>query len=149
MEKTESVNVSMGYKIKVSEIIEKLDESTFKICKFLINNGYIEDEKSCLNNTYLFIIQNNKNNDVESYKAYLEKYFSRECGTNICLSDQYLLIPIKEILNMNRKGYDRCGINTKSINLDDFKNLVDSNINNEIMKDFEYEVVMITKLSSS
>ncbi len=149
VEKTESVNISIGYKIKVSEIIDKLDESTFEICKIFLHSGRIEDEKSSLNSTYLFIIQNNKNNDVESYKAYLETYFPRENITNISLHEQFLLIPIYEILNMSRKGYDRYGINTKSINLHEIKNLFDPKINNETMKDFEYEIVMITELSSA
>lgn len=149
MEKKESIFISIGYKIKIEEILEKLNENTFELCKLFFKYGRIEDEKSSLNNTYFFLIQNNKSTDYESYKQYMIKHFTNKNNLNQSLSDNFLLIPIYEILQMNRKDYQIFGINTKSINLEEMKKLLYPKINENIMKFFEYELVMITELAIS
>lgn len=149
MTKCESVIVSIGYKIKISEIIEKLNENTFEICKLFFKYGRIEDEKFTLNNTYFFLLQNNKNTDWESYKNYFLKHFMNKNSLNKALCDYYLLIPIYELVEMTRKGIENFGVNTKSISLNDVRKVINPEVNKDVMKTFDHEMVMITELSNS
>jgi len=146
MGRCETATVSIGIKILLSDLILQINETNFDLIKEILFGGFIEDENDYFNEVYKNVIDC----DDISYGNYkdVKEYLINECkqnGTYIkskysnkveeslyhgCLFDQELLLPIKEILNTHRWGYERCGTNCNSteefdlsVNIDKYKEI--------------------------
>ena len=129
MGKSETSTVSVGIKIRFSDLLSQITDTNFNLVKKMLYSGCVEDENEYYNEVYRSIIRHVK--DIEPQEEFI-KYLSTEfankgslskdkfnseitqdlsCG---CLLDRDLLVPIKEILSTTRWGYDRNGVNSKS-----------------------------------
>ena len=133
MGKCETANASLGIKILLSDIILQINEDNFNLIKEMLNDGFIEDENEYFNEVYAKIIDcdNITENYVEvkeylinEFKnngSYIKSKFTDEVIPTLdkgCLFDKELLIPIKEILTIDRWGYNRYGTNSQSRPID-------------------------------
>lgn len=133
MGKCETASASLGIKILLSDLIMQINETNFNLIKEMLNYGFIEDVNEYFNDVYTNIM--NSENITENHidvKEYLinefktngsyttSKYSDELYNTldNGCLFDKELLIPIKEILTIDRWGYDREGTNSNSRPID-------------------------------
>lgn len=130
MGKCESAEASIGIKILLSDIVLQINEKNFRLIMEMLRKGFIEDDNDYFNDVYTDIIHDGpmNSNDFEVVKKYLMDnfknrgsitinkygYIENPALSNGCLFDKYLLVPIKKILNTDRYGYDRCGINGSS-----------------------------------
>jgi len=130
MGKCESATASIGIKILLSDIVTQINETNYNIIIEMLESGHIEDENDFFNEVYEEIIDDEKitNGNYSDIKENLtnefktkgtiqkSKFSSKEEHTleNGRLWDKYLLVPIKNILETDRWGYDRYGINSKS-----------------------------------
>ncbi len=133
MGKCETATASIGIKISLSDLILQINETNCAIITELLHRGFIEDDNDYFNEIYLTITHRNKlpENHLE-----LKEYLIRECtnngsyhkskGNSIviptldkgCLLDKALLVPLKDILTMDRWGHDRDGSNCISRPMD-------------------------------
>ena len=114
MGKCETAAASVGIKISLSDLIVQLNETNFDLIQDMLHNGFIEDENNSLNDDYYAIIWCEPfNGNALTYKEYLLTTLKK----NGCL-DKYLLLPIKEILQTDRWGYERSGTNSMSRPID-------------------------------
>jgi len=138
MGKCESCTASIGIKILLSDLILQINETNFNLIREMLNDGFIEDQNDYFNEVYNNIIDCDEldpENLTYNYlivKEYLinifkingslsKSKFSDEVNSSLkngCLFDKDLLIPIKNILNTERWGYDRIGINANSRSID-------------------------------
>mgnify|MGYP006269373573 CR=1 FL=1 len=135
MGRCESATSSIGIKILLSDIVQQMNETNFKLIMEMLDSGFIEDDNDYFNEVYTDIIYNSDVMDSDDFavvKKYLTnqfqnrgsitryKFSSREEPTlsNGCLFDKYLLVPVKEILSTDRWGYDRSGTNGSSRPID-------------------------------
>jgi hypothetical protein len=132
MGKCESVNAYLGIKILLSELIKQINETNFDLIKEMLEYGLVEDEDEYLNDSYQEIIYENI------------KYNTIKDLFNSDWDDKYLLIRIKDILEGNRFGYEREGVNSISRPID-FDLLVDT----EKYKDIKnFQIVFILMQAS-
>jgi len=132
MGKCETATASIGFKILLSDLILQINENNFNLIKEILNDGFIEDNNGYFNEVYSKIINENELPDhYLIFKEYLTKEFTNN-GSIIkskdgditptichgCLFHQHLLVPIKKILQTNRWGYDRYGVNGTSTPID-------------------------------
>ena len=114
MGKCETAAASVGIKISLSDLIVQLNETNFDLIHDMLHNGFIEDENNSLNDDYYAIIWCEPfNGNALTYKEYLLTTLKK----NGCL-DKYLLLPVKEILQTDRWGYERSGTNSMSRPID-------------------------------
>jgi hypothetical protein len=133
MGKCETAKASIGIKILVSDLISQLNEDNFELIRNMIEDEdtYIEDENDYFNEAFYNVKYDYLPDTYLEFKEYLTKqlktkgsYHKSRNGEfiptldNGCLWDQYLLVPIKEILQTERWGHDRYGSNGKSRPLD-------------------------------
>jgi hypothetical protein len=114
MGKCETAAASVGIKISLSDLIVQLNETNFDLIQDMLHDGFIEDENNSLNDVYYAIIWCEPfNGNALTYKEYLLTALKK----NGCL-DRDLLLPVKEILQTDRWGYERSGTNSKSRPID-------------------------------
>lgn len=133
MGKCENSAASIGIKILLSDLISQIDENTFELIKEMLEDGFIEDENDSFNEVYINIMYSDLPENYKEFKEYLTNEFTNKGSyhksrsgqviptlDNGCLLEQYLLVPIKEILQTDRWGYDRYGTNgiSKPLNFD-------------------------------
>lgn len=156
MGKCETTTASIGIKILLSDLISQINENNCALIKELLRRGYIEDDNDYFNEIYSKIIRRYNFNLPENYlqlKEYLINEFtnngsyhkSRGETTVIptldkgCLLDKALLVPLKDILTMERWGHNRYGSNCSSRPMD-----FDLSVNIEKYKEIEKtEIVFI------
>jgi hypothetical protein len=126
MGKCETSTVSVGIKILLSDLILQINETNFDLIKEIINKGFISDENEYYNDAYTDIVwcKDLPENYLE-YKDFLEEEFKKNGSylhirnsnkiepdlRNGCLFERELLLPIKQVLETERWGYDRYGRN--------------------------------------
>jgi hypothetical protein len=165
MGKSETATASLGIKILLSDLIAQINETNFTVIKKMLYDGCIEDANGYFNESYRNILGYD-DGDIEvpehydTFKDYISEQFKihgdyyKSKSTSIitsdfrngCLIEKYLLVPIKDVLDTERWGYGRYGINSASreldfdliINLEEYKK---NNIEN-------YKVVFILKQHS-
>ena len=142
MGKCETSTASLGIKILISDLISQINLTNVEIIKDILFNGFIEDSNAYYNNSYSSIIVCNELQEKYlDLKNHLENEFKKKDLNNVTLWDQTLLLPIKNILETDRYGYDRYGKNGKSIDLD--YDLI-TNLNLDKYKDItNYTIVFI------
>ena len=114
MGKCETAAASVGIKISLYDLIVQLNETNFDLIKDMLHDGFIEDENNSLNDEYYAIIWCEPfNGNLLQYKEYLLHALKK----NGCLNKD-LLLPIKEILQTERWGYERSGTNSMSRPID-------------------------------
>ena len=149
MGKCENSTASIGIKILLSDLISQIDENTFELIKEMLEDGFIEDDNDSFNEVYINIMYGDLPENYVKFKEHLTNefrikgsYHKSRSGQviptldNGCLLEQYLLVPVKEILKTDRWGYDRYGTNGKStpvnfdlsINLEEYKELENTQI---------------------
>jgi len=158
MGKSETAYTSIGIKILLSDLISQINETTFEIICMMLYNGFIEDDNDYYNEVYNEVVNCKLPETWLEYKEHLETNFKKYGSYNKskfsgqtwhtiengCLYDQYLLVPIKEILSTTRYGYDREGTNCSSRPID-FDLSVDTDEYKELEK---YNIVFIVRQNS-
>lgn len=126
MGKCETSTTSVGIKILLSDLILQINEKNFDLIKEMLNDGFISDKNEHYNDAYTDIIwcKDLPTNYLE-FKDFLEQEFKNNGSylhlrdsnkiepdlRNGCLFERELLLPIKQILETERWGYDRYGRN--------------------------------------
>ena len=135
MGRCETATASIGIKILLSDLMSQMNETNFNLIIELLRKGLIEDQNDYFHEVYSDIIfKFNKlvQTDFNECKKYLTEQFIsngsyyklRSIAPAIPtldkgrLIDQILLVPIKDILNIERWGYNRDGSNCVSRKLD-------------------------------
>jgi len=114
MGKCETAAASVGIKISLSDLIVQLNETNFDLIQDMLHDGFIEDENNSLNDVYYPIIWCVPfNGNSLEYKEYLLTTLQKNG-----LLDKILLLPVREILQTDRWGYDRSGTNGMSRPID-------------------------------
>jgi hypothetical protein len=165
MGKSETSTASIGIKILLSDLVSQINETNFTLIKKMLYEGCIEDANGYFNEVYKKIIGYD-DGDIEvpehydMFKNYVTEQFKlngdyyKSKSTNIvtsdlshgCLLEKTLLVPVKDILDTERWGYERYGINSASRPLDfDLSINLEEYIKNNIEK---YNVVLILKQHS-
>ena len=154
MGKCETATASIGIKILLSHLLLQINEKSFTLIKELLYRGFIEDDNDYFNEIYSKITLRNKlPENCLDLKEYLINEFTnngsyhKSSGESIviptldkgCLLDKALLVPLKDILTMDRWGHNRYGSNCISTPMD-----FDLSINIEKYKEIEKkEIVFI------
>jgi len=134
MGKSETATAAIGIKILLSDLISQINETNFSLIKKMLYDGCIEDSNGYYNETYKIILGHDEDNielpqTYNEFKCYITEQFKRhgskfsskskpdlsEGGT---LFERYLLVSIKDILETERWGYERYGVNSASRPLD-------------------------------
>jgi len=142
MGKSENAIAYIGFKILLSDIVSQITETNLPLIQEMLQNGYIEDSNEHFQEVYMDILGCVKWDGDINLKAYLTHAFKntgsyytyrftdktslekRSLNKRLpneedgVLWDQYLLVPVKEILSTTRYGYDRYGTNATSRPLD-------------------------------
>ena len=153
MGKSETASASIGIKILLGDLILQINENNFNLIKKMIYDGCIEDSNGYYNEAYKMIVGYGEDDNElpEDYLAFKEvlikefkdngSFYKSKLTSKVLpdishgtLFDKYLLVPIKDILETERWGYERYGINSASRPLD-FDLSVDLSCYQEI-KDF-------------
>jgi len=137
MGKSETASASIGIKILLSDLILQINETNFNLIKKMLYDGCIEDSNCYYNESYINILDYPYGED-KLHEDYLEckEYLINEFKTNGSyykskfsskvepdlhdgtLFEKYLLVPVKNILETERWGYERYGVNSASRPLD-------------------------------
>jgi hypothetical protein len=163
MGKSETASASIGIKILLSDLVEQINETNFNLIKKMLYDGCVEDMNGYYNEAYKNIIgygeDDNelpqtynvfKDNLTEQLKlngSYYKSKFSSKVEPDLkngCLLEQNLLVPIKDILETERWGYERYGVNSASRPLD-FDLSVDLKLYEEIKN---YSIIFMVKQHS-
>ena len=148
MGKSETATASIGIKILLTDLVSQINETNFTLIKKMLYDGCIEDDNGYFNEVYKKIIGYD-DGDIElpeqydTFKEYVTEQFKLNGDyykskisskvepdlTNGCLLEKNVLVPVKDLLDTERWGYERYGINSASrpldfdlsINLDDYK----------------------------
>ena len=126
MGKCETATTSVGIKILLSDLILQINEKNFDLIKEILHDGFISDSNEHYNDAYTDIVwcADLPTNYLE-FKEFLEQEFKKNGSylhvrnsnkiepdlRNGCLFERELLLPIKQILETERWGYDRYGRN--------------------------------------
>ena len=147
MGRFESAEVSIGIKILLSDLLSQINENNFKFIKeHMLEQGYIEDDNEYFNGIYREYLDDGRDESWDEYKAHFGTEPPREWSRNhqwdgeTKVVDQFLLIPVKRLLDTERWGYDRSGFNSTSRPLD-FDLSVDLDIYKEI-KNFDTVLIL-------
>lgn len=156
MGRCETATASIGIKILLSDLMSQMNETNFNLIIELLRKGLIEDQNDYFHEVYsniIFKFNRLIQIDFTDVKEYFTEQFtsngsyhkSRSSAPAIPtldkgrLIDQILLVPIKDILNIERWGYDRDGSNCASRKLD-----FDLSLDTERYKEIKnFEVVFI------
>ena len=137
MGKSETASASIGLKILLADLILQINETNFSLIKKMVYDGCIEDANSYYNEVYQNIVdypygEDKLSEDYLQFKEYLinefktkgsyyKSKFSSEVEPDLndgTLFERYLLVPVKDILETERWGYGRYGVNSASRPLD-------------------------------
>ena len=133
MGKSETASASIGINILLADLILQINETNFDLIKKMLYDGCIEDSNGYYNEVYQNIIDDNDLPEdylkfqeylIKEFKikgSYYKSKFSSEIEPDVkdgTLFERYLLVPIKDILETERWGYERYGINSASRPLD-------------------------------
>jgi hypothetical protein len=137
MGKSETASASIGVKILLADLILQINETNFSLIKTMVYDGCIEDSNGYYNEVYKTIVgygedDNELPEDYLAFKEYLIKefktkgsYYKSKFSSEVepdlndgTLFDRYLLVPVKDILETERWGYGRYGVNSASRPLD-------------------------------
>ena len=136
MGKSETASASIGIKILVSDLLSQINKTNFNLIKKMLYDGCIEDSNGYYNEAYKIILGHDEDNDelpqtynefkdsvTEQFKlhgSYYKSKFSSKVPdlSNGTLFERYLLVPVKDILETERWGYERYGVNSTSRPLD-------------------------------
>lgn len=140
MGKSETVTTSIGLKIKLSDLLEQTTIDNFILTIDMLECGFIQDDNEEFNHTYENIIDESYGlDDYLECRDYILDKLSKEN-----LLDEWLLVPIKDILENTRHGYNRYGTNGISRELD-----FDLSVDLDKYKDITgYSVVFMIKQHS-
>jgi hypothetical protein len=165
MGKSETATASLGIKILLSDLVLQINETNFILIKKMLYEGCIEDTNGYFNEAYRNILGYDDGDievpeEYDTFKNYVSTQFKlhgdyyKSKSTSIvtsdlshgCLLEKYLLVPIKDLLDTERWGYERYGTNgvSKEVDFDLCINLEEYKKNN-IEK---YNVVFILKQHS-
>ena len=162
MGKSETASASIGIKILLSDLISQINETNFSLIKKMLYDGCIEDSNGYYNEAYKIILGYDEDNDelpqtynefkdciTEQFKtkgSFFKSKFSSKVDdlSNGTLFEQYLLLPVKDILETERWGYERYGVNSASRPLD-FDLSVDLKLYEEIKN---YSIIFFVKQHS-
>lgn len=132
MGRCESVNVSIGFRVEISKIIQLLCEENYEDVNALMLTGVIEDNNYTLNSNYQCVLE-----ELDSHKSSYKKneititefrdVFIKYLVSN-SLYESYLLIPTDELLQTERWGYNREGLNAASVDIDHVKSILKKKI---------------------
>jgi len=163
MGKCETASASIGIKILLSDLITQLNKTNFSLIKKMLYTGCIEDSNNYYNEVYKKIVGYGENDNElpTTYKkfkehltkefqtngSYYKSKFSSEVKPDLSegsLYEQQLLVPVKNILETDRWGYERSGTNSMSRPLD-----FDLSVDLTEYKDIQhYSVIFMVKQSS-
>jgi hypothetical protein len=137
MGKSETASAAIGIKILLADLISQINKTNFNLIKKMVYAGCIEDSNEYYNEVYRNIIgygeEDNElpetDNEFQDYLiqafknngSLMKSKFSNEITPTTnrgCLFEKYLLVPIKEILETERWGYERYGVNSAARPLD-------------------------------
>lgn len=137
MGKCETASASIGIKILLCDLILQINKTNFNLIKKMLYDGCIEDSNGYYNESYRNILgyaedDNILPEDYLEFKEYLinefktkGSYYKSKISSKVepdfddgTLFEQYLLVPVKDILETERWGYDRYGVNSASRPLD-------------------------------
>ena len=154
MGKSETASASIGIKILLSDLVSQINETNFQLIKKMLYDGCIEDMNGYYNEAYKNIMgygedDNELPADYLEFKSYVTEQFKRhgsyykskfssEVEPDLkdgSLMEKHILVPVKDILETERWGYERYGINSASRPLD-FDLSVDLKLYEEL-KDFK------------
>ena len=137
MGKSETASASIGIKILLADLISQINETNFTLIKKMLYDGCIEDANDYYNEAYRNIMgypygEDKLTGDYLECKEYLinefktnGSYFKSKFSSKVepdlsegTLFERYLLVSVKDILETERWGYERCGVNSASRPLD-------------------------------
>jgi hypothetical protein len=136
MGKSETASASIGIKILLSDLIIQINETNFTLIKKMLYDGCIEDSNGYYNEAYKIILGHDEDNvelpqRYNAFKDYITEqfklhgsYFKSKFSSKVpdlsngTLFERYLLLSIKDILETERWGYERYGVNSASRPLD-------------------------------
>jgi len=163
MGKCETASASTGIKILLSDLIPQLNKTNFSLIKKMLYAGCIEDSNNYYNEVYKKIVGYGENDnelpttykkfkehlvkELQANGSYYKSKFSNEVTPDLSegsLYEQYLLVPVKDILSTERWGYERSGTNSMSRPLD-----FDLSLDLTEYKDIQhYSIIFMVKQSS-
>jgi len=122
MGRCESAFASIGIKILLSDLVSQINVTTMHLIKKMLYDGCIEDSNDFYNQAFEQIIgDNGVEENAEEFKEYLTRKFTSRVGHNKdSLLEQYLLVPLEELVSNDRWGWSREGTNAMSSPLEDF-----------------------------
>jgi hypothetical protein len=137
MGKSETASASIGIKILLSDLILQINQTNFNLIKKMLYDGCIEDSNGYYNEAYKIIVGYGEGDidlpeDYLAFKDYVTdkfkengSYYKSKFSSKIepdlndgTLFERYLLVPVKDILETERWGYERYGVNSASRPLD-------------------------------
>ena len=137
MGKSETASASIGIKILLSDLILQINKTNFGLIKKMLYDGFIEDSNDYYNEVYKIFLGHDEDNDElpQTYKEFkdavtkefktkgsiFKSKFSSKSEPDVkngTLLERYLLVPVKDILETERWGYERYGVNGASRPLD-------------------------------
>ncbi len=132
MGKSETASASIGIKILLSHLVSQINETNFALIKKMIYDGCIEDSNGYYNEAYKNIMgypygeelpedylecKEYLINGFKTKGSYYKSKFSSKVEPDLhdgSLFERYLLVPVKNILETERWGYERYGVNSAS-----------------------------------
>jgi hypothetical protein len=136
MGKSETASASIGIKILLSDLIIQINETNFNLIKKMLYDGCIEDSNGYYNEAYKIILGHDEDNielpqTYNEFKDYITEqfklhgsYYKSKFSSKVSdlndgtLFERYLLVSVKDILETERWGYERYGVNSASRPLD-------------------------------
>ena len=137
MGKSETATASIGIKILLSDLILQINETNLNLIKKMLYDGCIEDSNGYYNEAYKNIVGYGEDDNelpetylkfkdflIKQFKttgSYFKSKFSSKVEPDLkngTLFERYLLVPVKDILETERWGYERYGVNSASRPLD-------------------------------
>ena len=122
MGRCESATASIGIKILLSDLVSQINATTMNLIKKMLYDGCIEDSNDDWNRAFEQIIGDDGVEENETaFKEYLTSKFTARVGHNKdSLLEQYLLVPLEELVSNDRWGWSREGTNAMSSPFEDF-----------------------------
>ena len=122
MGRCESAFASIGIKILLSDLVSQINATTMNLIKKMLYDGCIEDSNDDWNRAFEQIIGDDGVEENETaFKEYLTSKFTARVGHNKdSLLEQYLLVPLEELVSNDRWGWSREGTNAMSSPFEDF-----------------------------
>ena len=130
MGRCESAFASIGIKILLSDLVSQINATTMNLIKKMLYDGCIEDSNDDWNRAFEQIIGDDGVEENETaFKEYLTSKFTARVGHNKdSLLEQYLLVPLEELVSNDRWGWSREGTNAMSSPFEDFADVLPNQI---------------------